>query len=155
MNLKSFALAACAFALASFVSPAAAVRSHVAAQRLKIGIVQMARAPDLPGNPKAQPTDAQQQGIRRTSGLDGKELARAWNYDLDLVGGEKQWSGNPRKSLLVIRRGWIAFEAYHSPDGSHNKDARVAFASGTKTLVGVAMARLFTVQQELFASPTI
>jgi predicted amidohydrolase len=50
MNLKSFALAVCAFALASSVSPAAAVRSHVAAQRLKIGIVQMARAPDLPGN---------------------------------------------------------------------------------------------------------
>ncbi len=88
--------------------------------------------------PNSTPTDSQKRDILNKTGLDWDRLRQAWDYDMKTVGPDA------RKSLLIIRHGWIAFEQYHSDKGDYGKDTRARFASGTKTLVGVSLARLFS-----------
>lgn len=88
--------------------------------------------------PNATPTDFQKREILEKTALDWDQLRRAWDYDLQTVGPDSP------KSLLIVRHGWIAFERYDSKNGKYNKGTRVRFASGTKSLVGVSLARLFS-----------
>lgn len=88
--------------------------------------------------PNETPGAERKREIRDKTGLDWDLLKRAWDYDMETVGPDS------RKSLLVIRRGWIAFEQYYASKGTYGKDTKARFASGTKTLVGVSFARLFT-----------
>jgi CubicO group peptidase (beta-lactamase class C family) len=87
--------------------------------------------------PNGTPSDVQKREILARAGLDWDRLQHAWDYDMTTVGPDS------RKSLLIIRNGWIAFERYYSPKGDYTADTRSRFASGTKTLVGVSLARLF------------
>lgn len=94
--------------------------------------------------PNSSPSKTQKLDIVTKTGLDWDILNKAWNYDMDIIGTKDVWPRDSRKSLLVIRHGWIAFERYYSDNGIYNKESRVRFASGTKTLIGVSFAKLFS-----------
>lgn len=74
-----------------------------------------------------EPTQEQKKAVRATTGLDWDRLHEAWRYCQDFAGPH---------SVLLIRHGWIAGEwnNYTEPRG---------IASCTKSLTGLAMAKLF------------
>jgi CubicO group peptidase (beta-lactamase class C family) len=76
--------------------------------------------------PNETPTAGQKQKLLQTTGLDWDKLYEAWEYC--------EGFGEP-DSLLVIRHGWIAGEW-------HNFTAPRGIASCTKSLTGLAMAKL-------------
>jgi hypothetical protein len=77
--------------------------------------------------PNDAPTTEEKRKIIQTTGLDWDRLHEAWKYCESFDGPN---------SLLVIRRGWIAGEW-------HNFTAPRGIASCTKSLTGLAMAKLF------------
>lgn len=78
-------------------------------------------------SPNDTPTTEERQKIIQTAGLDWDKLYEAWKY-CESFGGPN--------SLLLIRHGWIVGEWYNftEPRG---------IASCTKSLTGLAMAKLF------------
>jgi CubicO group peptidase (beta-lactamase class C family) len=76
----------------------------------------------------AEPNAAQKQSVRATTGLDWDQLNQVWAYCLSF--------GGPH-NLLVIRHGWIAGE------WANYTGTEQSIASCTKSLTGLAMARLF------------
>jgi len=79
----------------------------------------------VPAN--SSPSREQKARILSTAGLNWDKLGEAWKYCEGL--------GGPH-SLLVIRKGWIAAEWINYPE-------QLTIASCTKSLTGLAMAKLF------------
>jgi CubicO group peptidase (beta-lactamase class C family) len=74
-----------------------------------------------------EPSPDQKDAVRATAGLDWDRLHEVWGYCQSFGGAH---------SVLVIRRGWIAYEW-------HNYTEPGGIASCTKSLTGLAMAKLF------------
>jgi CubicO group peptidase (beta-lactamase class C family) len=75
-----------------------------------------------------EPTAAQKQAVRATAGLDWDKLREVWDH-CQSYGG--------LHGVLVIRHGWIAGEWSNFAEPEHG------IASCTKSLTGLAMAKLF------------
>jgi len=78
-------------------------------------------------SPNEAPTSNEKQKLTQTTGLDWDKLYEAWKYCESFDG---------TNSLLVIRHGWIAGEW-------HNYTEPRGIASCTKSLTGLAIAKLF------------
>jgi CubicO group peptidase (beta-lactamase class C family) len=75
-----------------------------------------------------EPTAAQKKAVLATTGLDWDKLREVWAYCQGYGG---------LHAVLVIRHGWVAGEWYSSAEKDY------VIASCTKSLTGLAMARLF------------